>query len=161
MNVQEFVNLYNAQPNEEKKTQVIREHIKKDYIPYGIKVNLCKSIVKTSCYKNGIFTEDSPSSLFILIMKALSMYTDIDFDGDNIFNDFDELEKEQLSSKIIGEIGIDFDSLKSVFDMTIADARNNENNAVHFINEMILQLSDTLNSEDFKKYLSDINLKLE
>lgn len=161
MNVQEFVDEYNKQPDEEKKTQLIKAHIKKYYIPFGIKVNLCKSIIETSCYKNGIFVEDSPSSMFILIMKALSMYTDIDFNGDNVLDNFDKLGKEQLSSKIIGEIGTDFDSLKAVFDMTVTDARNNENSIVHFINEKILQLSDTINSEDFKKYLSGINLKLE
>lgn len=152
MNVQEFVNLYNAQPDEEKKTQVIREHIKKYYIPYVEKVTFCKNLVEKTCIKDDLFVPNTPLLSYIYVTKIIEEYTDLKFDE---IGDFDSLEKNGITCAILESIGEDVNSFKQILDVSFSDAKE-ASNMMNYLAKTMNGLKDMFSDDNIKALLEEM-----
>ncbi len=147
MNVQEFVDEYNKQPDEEKKTQLINEHIKRHYVPYVEKVTFCNNLVSKTCVKDDLFVPNTPLLSYVYITKIIEEYTDLKIADPA---DFDLLEKNGITYSILESIGEDLNTFKNTLDVTFSDVKEDKTNIINF-------LAKTVN--DFKGIFSDDNMK--
>lgn len=94
MTLNEFIELYDK--SQEYEIEVV------DYIPYVDKVSLCKSIIdNTTNVDIDNFDIDSSYRNVLYKLSLIDLYTNIDVDFDNIFNQYDLLERRILTQEII------------------------------------------------------------
>ena len=137
MLVSEFIKEYKAAANKEK---CIEKHIVSRYIPYFVKMELCRRIIDNSMYgENGgrrVFRPDSPVRYFLFVMGAVENYTDLRFndgkDGQNI-ESFDLLEKNGVTEALMKAIGPDVQKLNTVLKMSMDDVADMERSLVPFL----------------------------
>ena len=139
MEIREFVAKFkNCRENEREK--FIEKHILKDkYVSYPEKIENCKAIVATSCYKNikigenekTIFKLDSPARYFSYCIAMIRNYTDLVFDNDKTVEGFDMLAKLGLIDALFhympeNEVA----TMQTILNMVLDDLMENERSLV-------------------------------
>ena len=110
--------------DEEKKVERVRKHLKVDYVDYLAKMELCRQILSKSMYAevNGrvIYKPNSPMRYMLTISALLQAY--YDFDLSKVFmEDFNALEKNDMTKLIIKGIGADMERFSGVMTMMVDD----------------------------------------
>lgn len=113
-----------AYKSEEKKISLLKKHLKVEYIDYLAKIDLCRQILFKSMYVevNGkeVYKPDSPLRYALTISAYLQAY--YDFELNKIFmDDFNMLEKNELTGLLIKAIGPDVERLNIVMKMMVDD----------------------------------------
>lgn len=142
MKIDEFVEKYNSEIDEDKKEQIIKDRIKKYYMPYCQKVTFVEKVIKSTCYKNNTFVLDSLILSYIFITKAIEYYTDLKFESDK---DFDLLEQYGINQKLIDHIGTDYYTLKSILDMDLSDIEKVNGNIVKLLVDAFSSFEEQMN----------------
>lgn len=85
MTVNEFIEEYNKQINDDAKTKFIKKHIVTDYVNYEEKIVLCKNVINASTYvldENGSYSDiikfNTPTRYMLYTLTIIDTYTDID-----------------------------------------------------------------------------------
>lgn len=130
---------YQGNGAEKKKIEMIRKHLKVEYVEYGAKLDFCKQILLKSMYTivNGreVFKPNSPLKYALIISTYLQAY--FDFEQSNLFmEDFNLLEKNNVTELLIKAIGDDVIRFNTVLNM-MTDDLNYENSLVPYIDTKI------------------------
>ena len=109
---------------EDKKITFIKKHLKVDYVDYLAKIELCKQILFKSMYieidGKEVYKPDSPLRYALTISAYLQAY--YDFKLSKVFmEDFNMLEKNNLTELLIKAIGSDVERLNIVMKMMVDD----------------------------------------
>lgn len=147
MNTKEFVEEFNAAVDKEK---YVAKHIVKKYLPYAMKLDLCRRIIDVSMYTtiNGakVFKPDTPVRYLFFVMAIVENYTDIKFNsgnGDDValgqqnLESLDLLEESGAVEVIMTVIGADIQKFNSVLQMMIDDVTDMERSLVPFLDTKI------------------------
>ena len=155
MEIREFVAKFkNCRENEREK--FIEKHILKDkYVPYAEKIDTCKAIVNTSCYKKiktsdgekTFFKLDSPARYFSYCIAMIRNYTDLVWSKDKTVEEFDLLSKYGLVDALFAympekEVG----TTKTILDMVLNDLMENERSIVSFMDSASYGITDILDA---------------
>lgn len=155
LEIREFVAKFkNCRENEREK--FIEKHILKDkYVPYAEKIDTCKTIVNTSCYRKikvegaekTIFKLDSPARYFSYCIAMIRNYTDLVWSKDKTVEEFDLLSKYGLVDALFAympekEVG----TTKTILDMVLNDLMENERSVVSFMDSASEGFSDIFNA---------------
>ena len=155
MEIREFVAKFkNCRENEREK--FIEKHILKDkYVPYAEKIDTCKAIVNTSCYKKiktsdgekTFFKLDSPARYFLYCIAMIRNYTDLVWSKDKTVEEFDLLSKYGLVDALFAympekEVG----TTKTILDMVLNDLMENERSIVSFMDSASYGITDILDA---------------
>ena len=177
MTVKEFVDKYNAYKNEDLKEKQIDNIIKRHYSPITEKKAALDLIFK-KCIKekDGIEYIDSFLMQVGLMSVVLALYTNLDCDNTNAFDNYDLLMENGIYPKIIYKIGeIEITELKNIYTCVEETFMNQQTFEAYFakqvtrFGELIGHVGDTgmkvlskiLEDEDKMKELSKVlaNLK--
>lgn len=95
--------------DDEKKVELLKKHLKTDYLPYEMKINSCRKILETARYKtvNGkkIYSPNGTTEYYIKIVSIIQLYYDIEMrDGEDRNEDFNLLEKNDITELLIKAI---------------------------------------------------------
>lgn len=131
-----------------------------DYIPYIQKVSECKNIADITSHKEvagkKVFVADSTTRHLFYIMKLVSLYTDIEFEDNELVDAYDELNKNSYLDILFGQVKSDeagaFSAIplselrefKSIMDMTMDDVYENERSTSAILGNMKDALSMVL-----------------
>lgn len=102
------------------------------YIPFITKVAECKNLVEITSHKTiakkKIFSVDSTTRHLFYVMKLIQLYTDVEFEDDELIDAYDELNKKQILYSILDELIPDSEltEFKNIMEMTINDLYENE-----------------------------------
>lgn len=126
MNINEFVEKYKIENDKEK---FIKAHITKKYVPYIVKIEECKNIIKQSSFKTvnnkEIYFKDTPLQYLLFICSTIRLYTDIEL-GETVLEAYDLLNESGILKDIILKINsVDYEEFKTVLQMV--DTDNYEN----------------------------------
>ena len=108
----------------EKKIEKIKKYLKVDYVDYLTKISLCKQILNQSMYveTNGVTTYKPDSPLRYALTISMYLQTYYNFELKNTFmEDFNLLEKNNLTPLFIKAIGDDVTRFNFVMDGMISD----------------------------------------
>lgn len=130
MKINEFIKGFE---NAKDKENYVRGHVVHSYVDYETKIAICKSIVKSSMYKevNGkkMFVIDSPMRYMFFVLAIISSYTDIELldDGMNRMKVFNSLEKHDVISVIANVMRREYTSFSSILNVMVEDEiKNND-----------------------------------
>lgn len=120
-----------------------------EYVPYITKIAECKNIAEITSHKEvagkKIFSIDSPIRHLWYIMKIVDLYTDIEFEPNDIADAYDILmQNGVLDALFSGEEQIipngELVEFKQVMDMVMDDLYENE----HSVSSILCGLKDSL-----------------
>lgn len=156
MNLELFVDTYEAKKHTASGDEFVKEHITNEYVPYETKCDIAGAIIDTSYHEdysdNSGKTSrklyiNSPSRYLLTCISVVDLYTDIKRDktNSNILADFNRLNKAGLIDKIIANIPeCEIDELNMVIDMTAKDLMTNEYEPHAFIREQISRFGELI-----------------
>lgn len=158
MNTKEFIEEFNAAVDKEK---YVAKHIVKKYLPYAMKLDLCRRIIDVSMYAtiNGVkvFKPDTPVRYLFFVMAIVENYTDIKFNsgnGDDValgqqnLESLDLLEENGAVDVIMAVIGADIQKFNTILKMMIDDAIDMERSLVPFLDTKIQAWQMSLSALD-------------
>jgi hypothetical protein len=151
MKVEKFVEEYNKYTNNELKNRLLASCIKREYVPYTRKVQICTSIAKAttrasvpSQKQDGglveLFYSDSTNRYLLFQLNILRTYTNLEFSTEFVeaIKEFELLDQYELNDKIIDIIpDREYKNFKVILDMLVDDYTVNENNFINYIDKKI------------------------
>lgn len=115
-----------------------------DYIPYIQKVSECKNIADITSHKEiakkKVFVADSTTRHLFYIMKLVSLYTDIEFEDNELVDAYDELNRKNILYAIFDENGIipsgELQEFKKIMEMVMEDMYENERSTTSILDNV-------------------------
>ena len=162
----QFVTKYNAAKTDEDKKVFCQSHIVKTYVDYQTKLTEVQIIAKQGNYSldadvNGkrLFKRSSPTMYFLLKMRLIEDYTDIEI-GDNVLDIFNALDEIGALDCLISSIPEnEIIKWNAMLDMVNDDIYINERDIVSYLEtktEAVSMVLDTMLSG-----LGEVAQKLE
>lgn len=127
-----------------------------EYVPYITKVAECKNIADVTSHKEvagkRIFVADSTTRHLFYIMKLVQLYTDVEFEDNELVEAYDTLNEKLILDDLFGQVHNDGTStipmiswlelrdFKAVMDMVIDDLYENE----HSVGAILGNLKDSI-----------------
>lgn len=130
MKVKEFIDEFNRSQNKE---AFVKKHIVVDYLPYERKIALSEIITKKLFNESGDLIKNTPLVYENFVIHLMREYTDIELADGGSLEDFNYLEKYNVTEYLIKAIGKDAERFNTVLDMTVNDKIDNYNNLINFI----------------------------
>ena len=128
-----FVKSYKANSKAKDKTfeEFIDKHITTKYVPYITKYTYCTDIVqKTTHVKEGereIIKVNSAMQCIFFWMKLIELYTDIEFNKEDVVGEYDKLKEIGAIETLIANIPpAEMDEMTNILGMKMDDFRENE-----------------------------------
>ena len=128
-----FVKSYKANSKAKDKTfeEFIDRHITTKYVPYLTKYTNCTDIVqKTTHIKEGdreIIKVDSALQCIFFWMKLIELYTDIEFNKEDVVGEYDKLKEIGAIETLIANIPpAEMDEMTNILGMKMDDFYENE-----------------------------------
>lgn len=144
MNVGEFCFKY-ERSDKDGKEKLVKDHVKKDYVDFAIKVSTCENISKWALYdKEGHFMPNTPMLEMLFVVGVIPKYTDLTFDTSNNLHDYDVLIKTGAGSALLNAIGEDAARFRDVLDMVVDDVIDHERNMVDYLNDLIIKFGEAI-----------------
>ena len=156
MKLTSFMNLYKIKKTDEEKLDLIRSHIKNEYVPYEKKADVAKAIIQV-CYwqKNNTESElgttkfhiDSVAKHMLTCMSIIDLYTDIERSkqAGTMVEDFNKLNELGIFDMVNSAINErELEEFKSVVQMTADDAIANEYEPHAFISNQVERFGSLL-----------------
>lgn len=154
MNLELFVDTYEAKKHTASGDEFVKEHITNEYVPYETKCGIAEAIINASYYEDypdgngGTRRElrlNTPSRYLLTCMSIVDLYTDIDRNKgrSNMVADYNLLNKAGLIDRIITNISKrEIDELNMVIEMVANDTVENENEPHAFIRAQVARFSE-------------------
>lgn len=156
MQIKEFCMKYKNCREGQEKERFIEKHILKDkYVSYPEKIDICKAIVKASCYKKikvgenekEIFKLDSPARYFSYCIAMIRNYTDLVWSADKNVEEFDMLAKYGLIDAFFHYMPEnEVDTMKTILAMVLDDLMENERSIASMMDGASDGIVDMLNA---------------
>ena len=138
----------------DKKIEILKKHLKTDYMSYEAKLDLCKNILLKSSFVevNGkdVYKPNSPLKYELTILCYLQAYYDFELNN-QFLDDFNLLEKNMITELLIEAIGYDANRFVTVLGMMEDD--------LAYDNSLVPYLSTKLDAIDI--VLSAMNQAVE
>jgi hypothetical protein len=116
MNYEKFLKDLQFTKDDRAKYNLIKNHVKTNYIDYQTKVVICKSIVKSTWEEQVqnriIYKKDTPMQYLFFVMKLVEQYTDIEFEAEKIYDAYNALNQADVFELLFSPTS-DSDSLIS------------------------------------------------
>lgn len=151
-----------------KKEYDFSQRIKMKYMPYSEKCTLVKTIIDATSYTemNGkkVYKRNTASMLFVFTMKLIEMYTDLEFDKNEVVSVYDTLMETGLMNQLMSQIPEEEVSiLRGMLDMQRDDEEMNTRSLISFfetkadaVQIMMDGLSSVLNRPEVQAKISEI-----
>ena len=152
MKVEEFIKEYLENKDS------LSKHIVTTYVPYATKIALSKNNVAISLYKDGVYCLNSPIQYMLWVRMVIESYTDIRFSED-VQKEFDLLEENNIMAEIIPFIESDYNRFLKVFQLTVNDTIDRENNLISFLETKIEALEKAF--DVMETALTEVGDKIE
>lgn len=156
MKLMSFMTLYKVKKTDEEKLDLIRSHIKNEYVPYEKKADIAQAIVRSSYWhKEKLYDEsehdvlhvDSVARYMLTCMAAVELYTDFELpkgDGKMLEN-FNILNGSGVLDKILSLINErELKEFNMVINMTCEDLMTNEYENHAFISKQVERFGELL-----------------
>ena len=121
-----------------KKSYDFAQHLTMKYMPYSEKAAMVKNIIDATSYvdvehKRG-YKRDTPNMVFILTMKLIEKYTDIDISPENVVSDYDKLMESGIMHELTDQIPeSEVKIIRGMLDMSRDDLEMNTRSMVSFL----------------------------
>ena len=99
------------------------------------------------------FYIDTPLRFVLLIKSVVTLYTDLEFDQTNVLVQFNLLEQYGITEAIINAIGEDYDSFRTIVNMTLDDTMQNERSLISYLENLGQSFSVAM--DEFVKKLTE------
>lgn len=176
MTVKDFVKKYVALQTDSDRERFLKKHIKDEYIPYEKKITICRVILDNSCYETVIsgktetkvFRVNSPKRYFNYCIALIRYYTDLEFDPNDITEEFNLLDRNDLIDILVALISDkEVDKFKTILNMMFDDLIDRERsiggitenlcrNVEMFLSPILKSVDEMLSPETMSKILSGI-----
>lgn len=154
MNINEFVKEFNEALD---KTQCVKSHITKKYIPYEQKMAICKNIINSADYTPTIddldkkyYCPNTPLRFVLFSMSIVDSYTDIKLtkikDGRDVIGGFNKLNSINFFEIFFKELDKEYREMDTILKMTVDDTINKENNLIDFLDTKFNSLKIVYNT---------------
>lgn len=175
-----FMTKFNMKKTDEEKLELVKQHIKNEYVPLEKKADVAKAIVDSSYYKEEIIGDEKRKKLYIdsignymlKCMSIIDLYTDIERQtGDGkMLKDFNTLNEAGIIDLIIQNISQrELKEFNMVLQMAQDDAVANEFENHAFISNQIERFGkligtslapilSQLDEEKISKIIDEINI---
>lgn len=147
--VKEFCKKYNDTKIEQTKEMLIKQVMNVHYVPYEMKITICKKIVDSSYYNNDKDTNvkrmhiDSPSKYLLYCLYLINEYTHININFTNCLEEFNLLNKYELLDIIHANISEkELKEFYMILDMVENDVIQNEYETHAFISNQVERFGD-------------------
>lgn len=145
MKVSELVEKVGKVKSENMKSNMLKELLKvKEYVSVIEKINLANVVVKVATHDHDSegkelgFKINSCTKYIFHVMGMIELYTNLEIDRKNVFNEYDELSKTGLLNEITGLIGKDeIEECHAYLEMVWGDALQNYFTPAAFIKEQV------------------------
>ena len=156
MKITSFMTQYKFKKTEEEKENMVKSHIKNEYVPFEKKADVAKAIVDASFYHEEIgadgnvhktFHIDSVAKHMLMCMAVIDLYTDIARSKGNgkMLEDFNVLNGSGILDLIIQNINPrELKEFNMVLQMVCDDAMSNEYETHAFVSKQIERLAELI-----------------
>ena len=151
--VKEFCEKYNVMNSEQNKIMFIEKIMNRDYVPYEIKIAICKKIIENSYYQKDehgkILRLYSNSTVLYMLycLNLINQYTFIKIDFSNCLDEFNLLNKNSLLDILSNNIpDREKTEFRMILDMVEKDILQNEYEIHSFISNNVNVFSEILGS---------------
>lgn len=150
MRYEDFIKDYKATKNN--KNLFLKKHVVTSYVPYETKISEAREIVKRTCYKEvdgkKVFSQDTPASFMLFMLRIIANYTDIEFDeGADAMATFNAFSEAELFEPICQAIPTkEYDTFNTVFQMCKDDEMENYRSLAGFFDTKVEALGLMLNA---------------
>lgn len=137
MRYDEFVNVF-VSATDAKKSSVVKKHIVNDYIPYNTKIGEAREIVTRANYMDvdgkRTYMQNSPAAYFLFIIRIIALYTDIEWEDEEVVDMFDSFTKNGIVEAIVVALPkSEYDSFSTVLKMVTDDDYENYRSLAGFL----------------------------
>lgn len=143
MTVERFIDGYKIAKNKE---GYIKQHIVTEYVPYEEKIAICKIVVEKSYLKDGLYNRNSVIKNAIYTLMKYEKYTDIEFNFDEILNNYNLLCESNADLEICKHINRE-DNLRfdQVMEMVESDFVDNNRSIISYIDSQLMSVLGLIN----------------
>ena len=158
MKITSFMTQYRFKKTDEEKEEMVKSHIKNEYVPFEKKADVAKAIVDATLYRDevGINGEkhkvlhiDSVAKHMLTYMALVDLYTDIDrskADG-KMLDEFNMLNGSGVLDLIVKNIDQrELGEFKKILDMVCDDIVSNEYENHAFIKQQVERFLELFNA---------------
>ena len=154
ININDFIDNYKIITDDEKKEEYVCEHIINDYVSFATKIAMADAIA-TSAYweetddgsggKEKNLHVNSPVKYMLTCMAFIKLYTDIEYNSDNILGCFDLLNEYDIFDIIIQNIKVkELKELNMLIQMACDDIISNEYENHAYITKQIYRFGNLI-----------------
>ena len=154
--VKEFVEIYNTAIDKE---EVLENIIVNKYIPFRIKLECAKQIIKNHNLTDKGIQSDTGRMYLSFTASILRLYTNLEISSENTDIDYDLLQEYGLVDTILNAIGKDLDEYRKIFAMCEEDFRTNYLSTPSFVQRQIGRIVKVLEKyvHSLQNWLSKID----
>ena len=175
----DFIEKYNSRKSADAKNLLLKNIIKRTYIPYAEKASICGSIVKV-CYTNkeGDLNSNSSAAYMLYRLKLIENYTYLILDYNDAPGQYDLLASgDRIFDVLMSFIPeSELDEMRKVMESITSDLHQNQYEIHNYINrqverfanlfgnitnEAIETILDVLGKEDSRNRISDFVNKIK
>lgn len=156
MKITSFMTQYKFKKTEEEKENMVKSHIKNEYVPFEKKADVAKAIVDASFYKDEVgadgsvrkvFHIDSVAKHMLMCMAVIDLYTDIDRSKGNgkMLEDFNVLNGSGILDLVLQNINPrELKEFNMVLQMVCDDVMSNEYEPHAFITKQVERFGELI-----------------
>ena len=160
--VKDLIKKYESLDSDATKAKYLSSVLKiKNYVEFNIKRVIANQIIQQSCFdKNGNIHIDSTYKYYLYIISIFTLYTNIEFEKNDSYDDYDSLNRNQLIEKIINMIPEnEIEEYRTIVQVTYDDCLENNNFIKSIIKDTLIQFWPTV-SNNVNILLKDLDSKL-
>lgn len=152
MDIGKFVDEYSKLKDVSAKERLMAKHITTTYLPYSMKISEARKILNMSCYNQDTkeFSINTPVRYMLFTMSIVKNYTDLEFSTETSLEQFDLIERNNISEMIIKLIQYDYSRFSKVLEMMFDDLMVNERSAASFIEKKFAAVAEALETMDME-----------
>lgn len=164
MSAKEFIDGLSKMKTDDGINAYMNKHIKiYPYLPYQIKMTVAKVLVKASTFDDkGHFHVDSCRKRILFVDAVLRYYTNIHLNSDEIFGEYDLVQKNGIYDYVKSQIPErELMEFSAVVDMVYSDIITNEYEPRNYIDKQLSKLKEFSNpiAQMIQKTLDKINVE--
>ena len=152
MNYKNFVRMFMKADNDDKKAELVRKHIKNDYVPYEKKIAEARKIIELADYVDvqgkKTYKRNSPMTYLLFIIRLLANYTDFEWEnGKEEMDVYNLLTKNGIITTFISVLpDNEYDEFSTVLRMTEDDEYENYRSFAGFMESKVEAINLALNA---------------
>lgn len=146
MDIGKFIDEYSKLKDDSAKERLVSKHVITTYLPYTQKIGEARKILEMSCYNqdNHLFSINTPVRYMLFIMSIVKNYTDLEFSTENGPEQFDLIERYDVTEMLTRVIQDDYERFEVVLKMMFDDLMINERSTTSFIENKMTVIAEAL-----------------